>query len=80
MIMRIIEVGNGSRHTRKSTWDDGYTAHPIILIYFKKTSLVGVFYHSLNQGLFLCNGEKRNDMSRMRIYTTLCYVVDVVKI
>jgi len=25
----IIEVGNGSWHTLRSTWDDGYTAHPI---------------------------------------------------
>ena len=23
-----FEVGNGSRHTLLSTWDDGYTAHP----------------------------------------------------
>lgn len=28
----IFEVGNGSRHTRKSTWDAGYTAQPKIIM------------------------------------------------
>lgn len=38
--MIIFEVGNGSRHTRKSTWDDGYTAHPkiIVLLLYRKGS------------------------------------------
>lgn len=46
--MIIFEVGNGSRHTHKSTWDDGYTAHPKWLR----------FYYIKKEVIYITIGEK----------------------
>ena len=40
MSIVVFEVGNGSRRTFRSTWDDGYTAHPKITMLLLKKYVV----------------------------------------
>ena len=50
----VIEVGNGSRHTRKGTWDAGYTALPMTMSK-QRRHFVGAAFLFFRPGVGLLN-------------------------